>query len=460
MRSWDIGTRADCDVVIESPLVSARHCQLTQTADGYFLNDLGSTNGTFVNGSQITSPTRLSPGASITLGRTMPMPWPPELVRFVQVGRLADNDVVIDDKRVSGHHAQLVFIEGFEIRIEDRGSSNGTFLNSADRRVTSPTRITESDTLYFGTLAVPAARLLAGLRKQQTPVPEFAPPSAEMEPIPEPPVVLPAVAIWNRHGWLVIWLVQAPVFAILIVALFGRHITMPDTEAGWVVVGNALASTMFALALAAIWLGCSLVVADILTGSLPAPRPGDVAMKLFIPFGKRVAVLVAICAFGCAALLAIVYWGSGLRGIWLSMYFIVLMTALIGMFLGLIVSLVAPKPAIAAAVLLAIFIVMAGLGGQFWPLPGMSSPMKGAACASPARWAFEGLLLLESAEHQAPMIPAESGDSLPQDLAESLFPSNSENRMGPRADTMALGSMLIGLAALATFTWSRPALGL
>ena len=43
-------------------------------------------------------------------------------------------------------------IEGFEIRIEDRGSSNGTFLNSADRRVTGPTTITEADTIYFGTL--------------------------------------------------------------------------------------------------------------------------------------------------------------------------------------------------------------------------------------------------------------------------------------------------------------------
>ena len=164
MRSWDIGTGADCDVVVNSPLVSARHCQLTQTADGYFLNDLGSTNGTYVNGMRITAPTRLNHGASITLGKTVPMPWPPELVRFVQVGRLADNDIVVDDKRVSGHHARLLIIEGFEIRVEDCGSSNGTFLNSVKQKVTGPTRILESDTLYFGTLAVPVAQLLAGLR--------------------------------------------------------------------------------------------------------------------------------------------------------------------------------------------------------------------------------------------------------------------------------------------------------
>jgi pSer/pThr/pTyr-binding forkhead associated (FHA) protein len=455
MRSWDIGTRADCDVVVDSPVVSARHCQLTQTADGYFLNDLGSTNGTFVNGSQITSPTRLSPGASITLGRTMPMPWPPELVRFVQVGRLADNDVVIDDQRVSGHHAQLVFIEGFEIRIEDRGSSNGTFLNSADHRVTSPTVITESDTVYFGTLAITVARLLAGLRERRKPVPEFAPSSDGSEPMPEPAAALPASATWNRNGWLAVWLVQAPVFAILIALLFGRDIATPVTMASWTAVGNAITSTTFALAVAAIWLGCSLAVADAATRPLPVPRVGDIPINLFAPFGKRVAVLVSLCALGSVALFAIVYWGSGLSGVWLSMYFVVLMTALIGLFLGLIVSLVAEMPAIAAGVLLAIFIVMAGLGGQFWPLPGMSSPIKFAACASPARWAFEGLLLLESAEHQAPALRPEWESSLNQDFEERLFPANSD-RMGVRADALALGSMLIGLAALAAFIWGVP----
>ena len=31
MRSWVIGSSADCDVVVDSPLASGRHCQLTQT---------------------------------------------------------------------------------------------------------------------------------------------------------------------------------------------------------------------------------------------------------------------------------------------------------------------------------------------------------------------------------------------------------------------------------------------
>jgi hypothetical protein len=254
----------------------------------------------------------------------------------------------------------------------------------------------------------------------------------------------------------VVWLVQAPVFAFLIVLLFGRDIATPITTASWAAIENGIASTSFALALAAIWLGCSLAVAATATGPLPVPRVGDIPTNLFVPIGKRLAVLVSLCALGCAVLFAIAYWGSGMRGFGLAMYFVVLMTALVGLSLGLMVSLVATKPPFAASVLLAIFIVMAVLGGRFWPLPGMSPAMRLAAAATPTRWAFEGLLLLESAEHQAPVAPAELGDPSSEDLVESLFPASSY-RMGVTADALALGSMLIGLAALAAFIWGVPA---
>ena len=55
MRSWVIGNSPDCDVVVDSLLASSRHCRLSQTADGYILDDLGSTNGTYVDGLRITS---------------------------------------------------------------------------------------------------------------------------------------------------------------------------------------------------------------------------------------------------------------------------------------------------------------------------------------------------------------------------------------------------------------------
>src|SRR5271154_650554 len=105
MRSWVIGNSADCDVVVDSPLASSRHCQLTQTADGYILDDLGSTNGTYVDGLRITSSIRVTPGNEITLGRTVPMPWPAEVVRYMRIGRIPGNDIILDDQRVSSRHA-------------------------------------------------------------------------------------------------------------------------------------------------------------------------------------------------------------------------------------------------------------------------------------------------------------------------------------------------------------------
>ncbi len=112
MRSWVIGKNAECDVVVDSPLASGRHCQLTQTPEGLTLEDLGSTNGTYVEGNRITAATRITPAQEITLGQTVPMPWPSDLVKFVRIGRVAGNEIVLDDPRVSSRHARLMIVAG------------------------------------------------------------------------------------------------------------------------------------------------------------------------------------------------------------------------------------------------------------------------------------------------------------------------------------------------------------
>jgi len=58
------------DLVLSDPTVLRLHAAIHATADGYELEDLGSTNGTFVEGRRITGPTRLQPGQRIRLGAT------------------------------------------------------------------------------------------------------------------------------------------------------------------------------------------------------------------------------------------------------------------------------------------------------------------------------------------------------------------------------------------------------
>ncbi|HEU6447088.1 MAG TPA: FHA domain-containing protein [Verrucomicrobiae bacterium] len=62
-----IGRDPDCDFPIEHSTVSTIHCEIIVSADGVLLRDFNSTNGTFVNGDQI-SEAWLVPGQEVKLG--------------------------------------------------------------------------------------------------------------------------------------------------------------------------------------------------------------------------------------------------------------------------------------------------------------------------------------------------------------------------------------------------------
>lgn len=49
-----IGRAPSKDIVIDDPTVSAQHASLTKSPSGYRLKDVGSTNGTQINGISIT----------------------------------------------------------------------------------------------------------------------------------------------------------------------------------------------------------------------------------------------------------------------------------------------------------------------------------------------------------------------------------------------------------------------
>jgi pSer/pThr/pTyr-binding forkhead associated (FHA) protein len=177
--TWLIGSSPDCDLVVEQPSVTWFHCRLSEAGDGYLLEDLGSTNGTFVNGQKLTVPARVDKNDRVTLGLTVPMPWPekassapksgPQGKTVFRVGRDPDNDIVIDNAEVSSVHARVLVAPGKDRgEVEDLGSTNGTSLNSVENHVTHAT-FTRGDTLYFGPVPVPASRFLGG------PVPEPEP---------------------------------------------------------------------------------------------------------------------------------------------------------------------------------------------------------------------------------------------------------------------------------------------
>jgi PAS domain S-box-containing protein len=63
-----IGRTAENDIVLDSPGVSRRHCQLELVDDAVRLTDLGSTNGTFLDGEPVVGPIELTDGARLQIG--------------------------------------------------------------------------------------------------------------------------------------------------------------------------------------------------------------------------------------------------------------------------------------------------------------------------------------------------------------------------------------------------------
>lgn len=66
-----VGREEGLEVVLQDPEASRRHTRISWQGGSFVIEDLGSTNGTFVNGVQITSPQVLSPGDSIGIGQTV-----------------------------------------------------------------------------------------------------------------------------------------------------------------------------------------------------------------------------------------------------------------------------------------------------------------------------------------------------------------------------------------------------
>jgi len=66
-----LGRSSETDVVLDDPYASEFHMRLVAQDNGIMLHDLGSTNGTYVNGRRVTAPTQLRRGDTIQVGKTV-----------------------------------------------------------------------------------------------------------------------------------------------------------------------------------------------------------------------------------------------------------------------------------------------------------------------------------------------------------------------------------------------------
>ncbi|TDU89798.1 FHA domain-containing protein [Kribbella voronezhensis] len=65
-----IGRGSDCQIRLDDDYSSTRHARVFQSEGEWWVEDLGSTNGTYLDGQRVTRPVPAEIGGSIRIGRT------------------------------------------------------------------------------------------------------------------------------------------------------------------------------------------------------------------------------------------------------------------------------------------------------------------------------------------------------------------------------------------------------
>jgi len=185
--SLTLGRAKECDISIADTRLSRRHTELSCEGRRVIITDLGSINGTFVNGARIQQPQELHHGDRVRVGPlefcyeevappepeiperpTIVMEEPSSLPRLelssgsqrglvfdltrerMVVGRAGGGqqwDIVLLDRAVSRPHAEIVKQgEGFVLK--DLRSANATLVNGV--ALTGPHELIDGDAITFG----------------------------------------------------------------------------------------------------------------------------------------------------------------------------------------------------------------------------------------------------------------------------------------------------------------------
>ncbi len=254
-------------------------------------------------------------------------------------------------------------------------------------------------------------------------------------------------------------LVQAPLIACLIVMVFGEKASQDATQENFVEVNTAMASSIFLLALSALWCGCSNAVREVVSEWPVYRRERMVNLRIPSYIASKLGVLFAFSTIQCFILLGTVHAFNGMKGPWFDLYVVLLLSSMVGTTIGLAISAIAKTSEFAIGMLPVVILPMVMLGGVMQHIHKMSDTVQTVTKINPSRWAFESLLLIESEKHESFLAPLQGSDfeaptkhqeMIPIDLAEPFFPK-SKTRTSAQEGFMTLLSMLLtflGIVAL------------
>ncbi|OYW70300.1 MAG: hypothetical protein B7Z37_31150 [Verrucomicrobia bacterium 12-59-8] len=101
------------------------------------------------------------------------------LKEHITIGRGEDNDIVVDDERISSHHAEIVQNADGSLQVFDLKSTAGTFVNGESQLSCT---LLHGDTIAFGPLVG-----ILDLEDAASAPDAQTPPPAAAEPAPSPP---------------------------------------------------------------------------------------------------------------------------------------------------------------------------------------------------------------------------------------------------------------------------------
>ena len=206
----------------------------------------------------------------------------------------------------------------------------------------------------------------------------------------------------------VILLCQAPVIGLLVAMVLGEKSSEKPTQENWLEATGAAATSIFMMAMSALWFGASNAVREIVGEWAVYRRERMVNLGLFAYVASKFTILGALCSMQCIALIGIITFFCGMKAGFISHIGIVFLTSIIGVGIGLVLSSLAKTTEVAIAALPIVLLALFILGGMIQPVHRMNGFMQLASNLDPARWAFEGLMVIENKNRDTMQVPDKS----------------------------------------------------